>query len=163
MSALRRDSYAPAMGLYASLARWVGDKPWFRPVARNVLPAVDRFLGRVGLRATPWPTMILTTTGRKSGDPRDTPLYFVDPLGNPAVIGTNYGRPVEPHWSLNLRNDASCSIKNGRHTTQRRARLATAGEWEPIFAKFAAFYPSYRAYRERAGRDIPIWVFEPHA
>lgn len=151
------------MGTYARFARWVGDKPWFRPVARNVLPVVDRVLGRVGLRATPWPTMILTTTGRRSGEARETPLYFVDHLGRPAVIGTNYGKTVEPNWSLNLRHDSTCVIKTGRRTEHRRARLATSDEWEPIFARFAAFYPAYRDYRERAGRDIPIWVFEPDA
>ena len=56
------------MSVYRSLIRWVGDRPWFRPVARWVLPPIDRALLRfAGWRATPFPTLLLTTAGHRVG------------------------------------------------------------------------------------------------
>jgi deazaflavin-dependent oxidoreductase (nitroreductase family) len=143
------------------LAAWIGDKPWFRPIATEVVPRVDRALAGLGWRATPWPTLLLTTT-RRSGHPHSTPLYFVDHGNTLAIIASNYGR-AEPVWSHNLRRASDCVIKLHRRDEERTARLATDQEWESLFTAFAAFYPAYVAYRQRAGRHIPIWVLEPHS
>lgn len=146
------------MGVHHRLAVWVGDKPWFRPVARRLLPAADKLLLKwFGWRATPWPTLLLTTTGRHSRAPHETPLYFVDHGGDLAVIASNYGG-AEPAWSRNLRHDAACAVSLKRRSTTSRAHPASPGEWEDLFERFAAFYPSYRDYRARAGREIPIWI-----
>lgn len=145
--------------MYARLASWVGDKRWFRPVVRRVLPPVDKMLARAGWRATPWPTLILATRGRSSGRRHETPLYFVEHAGSEAVIGSNYGND-EPDWSLNLRSDPRCTIRMNRRQAKAQARLAHTDEWQPVFEKFAAFYPNYRNYLERADRAVPIWVLE---
>lgn len=148
------------MGVYATLAASIGDRRWFRPIATGVLPVVDRLLGRVGWRSTPWPTLLLTTTGRTTGKDRRAPLYFVDHEGDMAVIATNYGR-AEPQWSRNLDAMPKCEVTLRRRTTDFTARRARHQEWEPIFERFADFYPGYRTYIERADRDVPIWILRP--
>jgi deazaflavin-dependent oxidoreductase (nitroreductase family) len=144
--------------MYARFGRWVGDKGWFRPIATRVVPALDRALGRLGWRVTPWPTLLLTTFGR-TGTAHTTPLYFVDHGDALAVIASNYGRH-EPDWSLNLRRHPYCEVLLRRHRQPRRARPADGDEWQSLFDRFAGFYPHYAAYRDRAGRPIPIWVLQ---
>lgn len=144
---------------YARFANVVGDQAWFRPVSQRFIPFVDKLLIPLGLRSTPWPTLLLTTTGRKSGEAREAPLFFVESADGLAVLGTNYGRP-EPNWSLNLRAEPDCSYQLDRRTVTCRARVATETEFDDLFPRFVEFYDSYTDYRARAGRDIPIWILE---
>lgn len=146
-------------GWYARLSARIGDRRWFRPVSLILLPMVDRVLVPLGLRAAPWPTLLLTSTGRVSGKERRTPLFFVETDAGPAVVATNYGRH-EPDWSKNLRSDPMCTITLARQTRSAVARAATPDEGAELFKRFVAFYPSYQDYRERAERDIPVWILE---
>ena len=141
------------------MARTVGDQTWFRPIAQRLLPFADKILVPIGLRSSPWRTLLLTTVGRNSGLERQAPLYFVRAGTGVAVIGTNYGGE-EPNWSKNLVASPLCSMTLDKHTSRRHARLATEAEFEPIFERFVEFYPTYEDYRQRAGRDIPIWILE---
>lgn len=144
------------MGVYQSVTRYVGDKPWMRPVARHVLPGVDRALLRVaGWKVTPFPTLLLTTTGHTTGHPHESPLWYLED-GGLVVIASNYGRR-EPDWSRNLRADPFCTVRVGRTTRAARASLVGKKQWPGYFDRFAAFYPSYRDYAARADREIPIW------
>ncbi len=120
---------------------------------------VDRALVPLGLRAAPWPTLLLTTTGRVSGKDRKTPLFFIDADDGPAVAATNYGRH-EPDWSRNLRANPACRTTSRRQTRRAVARAANPAEFESLFARFVEFYPSYEDYRARAGREVPIWILE---
>lgn len=145
--------------MYAAVARTIGDQAWFRPVSRKLVPLADKVLVPMGLRSTPWRTLLLTTVGRKSGVERQAPLFFVRAGTGVAVVGTNYGGQ-EPNWSKNLAVNPICTITLDKHTTRRHARLASDEEQQPIFSRFAEFYPAYDDYKERAGRDIPIWILE---
>jgi deazaflavin-dependent oxidoreductase (nitroreductase family) len=148
------------MGSYGSFVRWVGDKPWFRPVARGVLPKIDLALLRSqGWRFTPFPTLLLTTVGHSSGRPHQAPLYYLEDDGF-VVIATNYGRD-EPDWSRNLAVNPICTVKVGRQAQAANAAPVPANHWQRYLDQFAAFYPSYRDYVARAGREIPIWKLAP--
>ncbi len=148
------------MPLYQSLAGWVGDKPWFRPVASRVLPRLDAALLRArGWRATPFATLLLTTTGRRSSEPHHSPLYYLED-GGYVVIASNYGG-AEPDWSRNLAPHPTCTVKVGRVTAAAQAQRVSEQEWPGYLDQFAAFYPAYRDYVARAGRDIPMWKLVP--
>lgn len=149
------------MNAYRSLIRWIGDKPWFRWSARWVLPTVDRFLLRFGWRATPFPTLLLTTDGHKSGEPHHAPLYYLKDEGF-VVIASNYGNH-EPDWSRNLAITPTCTVKVGRATMATRAEPVAADQWHRYLDRFAEFYPSYRDYVARAGREIPMWRLVPQS
>ncbi len=145
---------------YARVAKAIGDRPWFRPISRGLVPVLDKVLVPLGLRSTPWPTLVLATIGRKSGEERKAPLFYVEVDGGVAVPATNYGG-AEPNWSKNLRANPRCQVTLDRQTTHRIARPAAEEDEDAIFQRFADFYPVYDVYRERAGRDIPIWILEP--
>lgn len=148
------------MRAYQRLTRWVGDKPWFRPVARRVLPKVDSALLRSGgWRATPFPTLLLTTIGHRSSEAHHAPLYYLED-GGFVVIASNYGHH-EPDWSRNLAARPTCTVKLGRQATAAQAELVAAEDWPHLLDRFAAFYPSYRDYVARAGRQIPMWRLVP--
>lgn len=147
------------MSLYRSLARWMGDKPWFRWVARRVLPRVDKMLMARGWHSTPFPTLLLTTTGHQSGDPHQAPLYFLEDEGY-VVIASNYGHH-EPDWSRNLSARPICTVKVGRSVVVAQAERVPADIWHRYLDRFAEFYPPYRDYVARAGREIPMWRLVP--
>ena len=107
------------------------------------------------------PVVLLTTTGRKSGEPRTMPLLGV-PVGDDlAVIGTNYGTDHTPGWVYNLEADPAATIEFRGREVDVRARPAADSEYETAFELAAAVYPGYAAYRERVtGRDIRVFVLE---
>src|SRR5688572_8130137 len=81
--------------------------PLFAKVGPRIVPPIDRFLhkvtsGRVMLSRAMLPCVILTTTGRKSGEPRTTPLASVPYEGDLYIVGSNFGRKHHPAWSWNL-------------------------------------------------------------
>ena len=148
------------MSAYQRFVGWVGDKPWFRPIARWILPPIDRVLLRVGgWRATPFPTLLLTTAGHRSGEAHHAPLYYLEDDGF-VVIASNYGNH-EPDWSRNLTATATCTVKVGRAEMAARAEQITDHRWSGYLDRFAEFYPPYRDYVARSGRDIPMWRLVP--
>ncbi|NNC92909.1 MAG: nitroreductase family deazaflavin-dependent oxidoreductase [Acidimicrobiia bacterium] len=147
------------MGAYRSLIRWIGDKPWFRWAARWVLPWIDKRLLSRGWRATPFPTLLLTTTGHQSGASHEAPLYYLEDEGF-VVIASNYGNH-EPDWSRNLVATPVCRVKVGTAEVAARAEAVGHDRWHHYLDRFASFYPPYRDYVQRAGRDIPMWRLVP--
>lgn len=105
----------------------------------------------------------LTTTGRRSGQPRTSHLLAV-PYGDTlALIGTNFGQSGTPAWVLNLEADPAATVSYRGTTRAVSARLATPEEADGIFASAGELYPGYLAYRRRlAGRrDVRVFVLEP--
>ena len=107
------------------------------------------------------PVVYITTTGRKSGQPRRTPLIAV-PIGDDlALLGTNFGGKRTPGWVYNL--EAEPKAKVGYATTEIDvvARPATDDEFEAVFAAGGSIYGGYTKYRSRVeGRDIRVFVLE---
>lgn len=110
----------------------------------------------------PLPTLLLTTTGRKSGEPRSLPLIYGEAGGTYVVIASKGGLPTHPVWYLNLQADPACELMVGPKAVSARARVATGEERERLWKQMAALYPPYDEYQERAGeRTIPVVVLEP--
>ncbi len=148
------------MGVYQAFARWAGDKTWFRPVATGLVPKLDAALLQSGGRyISPFPTLLLTTVGHRSGRPHRAPLYYLQDDGY-VVIASNYGRR-EPDWSRNLAVDPFCTITVRRMSLAARALLVPDDLRPGYIERFAGFYPSYRDYVARAGREIPVWNLTP--
>ncbi|HEX8730021.1 MAG TPA: nitroreductase/quinone reductase family protein [Ktedonobacterales bacterium] len=119
--------------------------------------------GVIGHRVGPLPNLLLTTTGRKSGKPRTTPLTYISVDGLLAVIASNFGSRTEPQWYLNLaaRPEATAQLKRRRWRV--RARPVTPAERERIWSAALVIWPAWAGYAERAQRDIPIVALEPLA
>ncbi|EFV13129.1 nitroreductase/quinone reductase family protein [Segniliparus rugosus] len=148
---------------------WVmrlASSPLASALARLSVP-VDRFvlartkgrytvLGPIGM-----PLLVLTTTGRKTGQPRQQPLTYVRDGGRLVVVGTNFGQGHHPAWTSNLLADPRAEVTVGGATVPAVATLLRGEEQQRFLREFAEIGQNYAAYAERAGRDIRVFALEP--
>lgn len=107
------------------------------------------------------PTVILTTTGAKSGKPRIVALLGIPHPDGVAVVAANYGDARHPGWYHNLRADPAATVTIDGDTWAATARLATAGEREEIWANGVELYPGLTKERAWAGdRQIETFVLK---
>lgn len=109
------------------------------------------------------PVVLLTTTGRRSGKPRTTPLFGIRDGDAVVVVGSNAGGDSHPDWYRNLRAHPVATVQVGGEKRPVRAREATPAERERLWPILDRAYAGYRVYRGIAGREIPIVVLEPSA
>jgi deazaflavin-dependent oxidoreductase (nitroreductase family) len=115
-----------------------------------------RLMNKVG-RA---PVLLLTTTGRRSGQTRTAPVVFQYDGENVVVIGSNAGNK-EPGWSFNLKANPDAEIEIGPKRSTVRARVSAGEERDRLWKSMNAQYEGFDGYDQRAGRDIPVFVLEP--
>lgn len=108
------------------------------------------------------PTLLLTSTGRRSGKPRVLPLIYKKVGTNYVIIASKGGAPKHPGWYLNLLANPDCHIQVARDAIDATARTAEGAEREDLWRQLAEIYPPYDEYQQRAGeRIIPVVVLEP--
>ncbi len=137
----------------------------------RILPPMDRAVRRLtkGRTSVPrllaaLPVLLVTTTGRKSGQPRETFLIAV-PIGDTlALLGTNFGQANTPAWVFNLEADPRASVTHRGVTRPVVARPATEDERTQVLANSAGVYGGYLKYQQRiTGRRLRIFVLDPTA
>ncbi|MGH2378554.1 MAG: nitroreductase family deazaflavin-dependent oxidoreductase [Candidatus Limnocylindria bacterium] len=136
----------------------IGTAPLFAPLHRVAYRALG---GRLVGRLFRTPIVLLTTTGRKSGLPRTTPLMAVPDGDRLLVVASNAGKDRAPDWYLNLRADPCVRVQQGSDTRAMRARDAVGPEAGPLWERATRAYPGYGVYRDIAHREIPLVVLEP--
>ena len=108
------------------------------------------------------PTLLLTTTGRKSGEPRHSPLLYQAAGDGFVIIGSKGGAPAHPAWYVNLLADPNAEIRVGAKALKVKARTAAGEERARLWAAMAEAYPPFNAYQVNAGsREIPVVVLDP--
>ena len=141
----------------AAVVRRLGRTRAFAAVASRTLPPLDRWTGGRVTRTGGFPLVWLTTTGRRSGEPRTVPLLHARDGDRLVLAASNWGGPRPPAWALNLDANPD-ALADGRAV---RARRATVEEAERYWPLLEALWPGYRDYRRRAGREVPLFVLEP--
>ena len=118
--------------------------------------------GKIGGRIGKARVLLLTTTGRKSGRRRTSPLLYTH-AGNDAymVIASKGGADRHPLWYLNLQAHPLAEVTVGPETKQMRARVADGDERERLWRALADLYPGYDRYARKTSRRIPVVVLEP--
>ena len=109
----------------------------------------------------PLPTLLLTTTGQKSGEPRSLPLIYGTVGNSYVVIASKGGMPNHPLWYRNLEAKPECELMVGAKAVSARARTADGEERERIWAQMAELYPPYLDYQKATEREIPVVVLDP--
>jgi F420H(2)-dependent quinone reductase len=129
--------------------------------ARAHIWAYQRTDGIVGARLLWFPAALVTTTGRKTGEPRTTPtLYLRD--GDRVILPASFGgRDANPGWYHNLQSNPKVHVQIRREHRDLIARDATDEERKRLWPKLVRMYPPYRNYREATDRVIPLVVCEP--
>jgi deazaflavin-dependent oxidoreductase (nitroreductase family) len=117
--------------------------------------------GRIGSRLVGMPVLLLTTTGRKSGKPRTTPLLYVRDGAAFVVVASNGGSDFFPSWWLNLQNNPQAEVKIGRARSGVTARKASPAERARLWAAFTAGFSGYAKYAAKTAREIPVVMLEP--
>jgi deazaflavin-dependent oxidoreductase (nitroreductase family) len=108
------------------------------------------------------PTLLLTTKGRKSGEPRALPLIYGEVGDSYVIIASKGGMPNHPIWFLNLEAEPQCELMVGPKKVTARARIAEGEERARIWKQMAEIYPPYNGYQKSAGdRTIPVVVLDP--
>ena len=127
--------------------------------AHNVLYRASG--GRFGSRLLGMPVLLLTTTGRRSGKSRTTPLLYVRDGAALAVVASNGGSDYVPAWWLNLRSNPQAEVEIGRARTGVTARKASPAEHARLWLQFTSGYPGHAKYATRTSREIPVVILEP--
>ncbi|MDO3399979.1 nitroreductase family deazaflavin-dependent oxidoreductase [Mycolicibacterium neoaurum] len=106
---------------------------------------------------------ILTTTGRKSGEPRDSPLLFLQEGRRIVLVASQGGRATNPMWYLNIKADPNITFQTKKEKLDLVAREATDAERDEYWPKLDAMYPDFANYRSYTDRKIPILICDPAA
>jgi deazaflavin-dependent oxidoreductase (nitroreductase family) len=105
-------------------------------------------------------TLILTTKGRRSGQPRPTPLIYGTHDGGYLVVASKGGSDEPPAWYRNLTDNPDVEVQVGGDRFRARARTAGAEEKPALWRTMVGVWPAYDEYQQRTDRDIPVVVLE---
>jgi len=119
--------------------------------------------GRIGGRFKAAPVLLLTTTGRKSGKRRTTPLLYGEDAGRYVIVASVGGAPKHPAWYLNLRADAAAAIQMGGRTLAVHAEMAAPEERARLWTVMTQMYAPYDDYQAKTSREIPLVILTPAA
>ena len=117
--------------------------------------------GRIGGRFKVAPVLLLTTTGRKTGKRRTTPLLYGEDAGRYVIVASVGGAPKHPAWYLNLRSNPAATIEIGGRKLAVRAETADPDERARLWAQVTQMYSGYDAYQAKTSREIPIVILSP--
>jgi len=105
-------------------------------------------------------TLLLTTRGRKSGNPTTAPLIYEQDGDSYVVVASKGGAPRHPGWYRNLVKDPNVEVQVMDDVFAAQARTATGEERERLWRLAAQQWPDYDAYQQRTDRQIPVVVLE---
>jgi deazaflavin-dependent oxidoreductase (nitroreductase family) len=107
------------------------------------------------------PSLLLTTTGRKSGEKYLFPLFYGKTGNSYIVVASKGGAPEHPGWYRNLLANPEVEVQAGTTKTKARARTATGEERARLWEKSLGFWPPYADYAKKTEREIPVVVLDP--
>lgn len=125
---------------------------------------IDRYVATDGVDGHEWngtTTLLLTTTGRRSGEPRRTALIYQRDGADYVVVASQGGAPTHPLWYLNLLAEPEVQVQVAGDRFTARARTADGVERERLWGLMTAAWPDYDQYQSRTGRRIPVVVLAP--
>lgn len=150
----------PSDRFYSRFSNSLGAKG-LRMVGKLNVPVYRLSRGRIGGRVGKGPVLLLTTTGRKSGEPRTAPVLYLADGEHFVVINTNAGNAKTPAWSLNLRADPEAEVEVRGKRTKVRARIAAGEERDELWRKHMEQYSGWDYYEEQLDREPSVFVLEP--
>ncbi|MCI0609529.1 MAG: nitroreductase family deazaflavin-dependent oxidoreductase [Anaerolineae bacterium] len=118
--------------------------------------------GKIGGRLPGLEVLLLTTTGRKTGKQRTTPLgYFKDQEGSYVIIGSNAGFDTHPAWFYNLKSKPHVTIQVKDKQLEANAEIAGPDKRNQLWAHLVELAPFYDNYTKKTGREIPVVILHP--
>jgi F420H(2)-dependent quinone reductase len=141
-------------------------RAWLFRTGLRLMSRVHRMLyrasgGLLGNRVWHLSILLLTTTGRKTGAPRTTPLCYFADGDDLVVVASNGGMDWFPDWWLNLEREprATVEIRGTRRAVV--ARAANPEERTRLWATLTSIAPGYLGYERKTSREIPLGILQP--
>ena len=131
-----------------------------RSVGKMNVPLYRATRGRLGATWGRAPVLLLTTTGRRSGQQRTAPVVYLADGERLVVIGSNAGNERAPAWALNLKDSPACEVEVGGQHRLLNSRVAEGEERADLWRKMNEQYAGFEDYDQRTSRDIPVFVLE---
>jgi F420H(2)-dependent quinone reductase len=152
----------PSDRFYSRLSHSLG-ATGLRLVGKLNVPLYRASGGRVAGKVGRAPVLLLTTTGRKSGEKRTAPVVYLEDDGLLSVINTNAGNTRIPAWSRNLDVNPEAEVEIGRRRMAVRARPAEGEERTALWRKHNVQYAGFDDYEAilPENRPITVYVLEP--
>lgn len=126
---------------------------------------VDRYRETGGQEGHEWRpgvyTLLLTTTGRRSGEPFTTPLIYGEDGDDYVIVASKGGAPSHPDWFHNLDADPNVELQVGAEVMGATAQVVEGDRRTRLWEKMAEIWPPYDEYAEATDRDIPVVVLTP--
>ena len=105
--------------------------------------------------------LLLTTTGRRSGKARTTPLIYARDGERYVIVASKGGAAEDPGWYRNLEKNPEVELQVEARVFPAHARTATGEERERLWRKANEVWPHYAEYAQKTEREIPVVVLEP--
>jgi deazaflavin-dependent oxidoreductase (nitroreductase family) len=150
----------PKNTFYSRLSMAMPDS-WLKATGKLNVPIYRLSRGRIFGNVGTAPVLLLTSTGRRSGQKRTAPVVFLADGERYVVIGSNAGHQRTPAWSYNLQAnpDAEIELRGARKLV--RARVAEGEERADLWRKVNEMYEGFDDYDANTSRDIAVFVLEP--
>jgi|GEM_PF-418827 len=163
-----RKNCVTIMRMFRRLQQMIARLSATRPsawVVRTCIQPLDRFVlwisgGRFGIVSLFYPTLVLITTGARSGMQCRTPLIFFPDGSCLVLVASNFGRPHHPGWYYNVLANPQVHVNIYGRTFLCRAREAVGIEYLELWERAVRYYPGFAAYARRAGRTVPIIILD---
>ena len=107
------------------------------------------------------PSLLLTTTGRKSGEKFIFPLFYGETGDSYIIVASKGGAPEHPGWYRNLLAHPEVEVQVGTKHFKARARTASGTERAQLWQQALEFWPPYADYQKKTEREIPVVVLDP--
>ncbi len=125
---------------------------------------VERYVATDGAEGYVWregsKILILTTTGRSSGEPRQMPLIFGEHDGAYVLVASKGGAPDHPDWYKNLVANPRVQVQVLADRFEAVARTAHGAEREELWELMTGEWPHYPEYQQKTDREIPVVVLD---
>ena len=134
-----------------------------RRLADWMVEHMEAYLATNGEEGHVWrgvPTLLLTTTGRRTGRSLMLPLIYGTHGDHYVVVASKGGRPQHPGWYVNLVAEPTVQVQVGAERFTARARTASGDERAALWTRMAEIWPPYNEYQTRTDRQIPVVVLE---
>jgi deazaflavin-dependent oxidoreductase (nitroreductase family) len=122
-------------------------------IRANGRPTSGYFKGR--------PVLVLTTTGARTGEPREVVVTFTRDGDDYVVVGSKSGEPQDPAWFKNLIANPVVTVETDRRTFQAKATVAEGADRDALWDRHMAEHPQFAEYPSKTTRIIPIARLTP--
>ncbi len=137
---------------------------WIGSAAIKLMSGLNTWLYRVsgGWLGGTWlqgaPILLLTTRGRKSGEPRTTPLLYLRDGNDLVLVASKGGMSHHPLWFRNLEASPEVEVEIGAARKAMRARRASEQEKAALWPRLVSMYSDFAIYQARTARNIPVVI-----